>query len=341
MESKQYHVQDRSILLGPMKRWIFTPLLAFIPERTSANTLTLLGTAMSAASFAMALLLPPTPGVVLAVGLLLLGYVLLDNLDGAQARRTGTGSPLGEFLDHWLDSLNNVFVYMGGAALLGLDPERAVIILALGTTSYSLAFWEQRITGRMSMTWFGNLEGLVIIGLFYLVAAALGPTLVFTYPVAFGYTVTDVLVVTCVVVTLGNCVGPLWRVRHRLSEVVVVLAPVVAVVLWYFEGAVPGMTACGLLMLMSPALAGRMLISRIHSRQDLGPDRVLIGGSIALSVVCVLAPVHPNVQATLMSVLLMYAILQVGLDFILTVRSLGAYVRPGELLSVGVRIRRD
>ena len=36
-------------------------------------------------------------------------YQTMDAIDGKQARRTGTGSPLGELFDHGLDCIANAF----------------------------------------------------------------------------------------------------------------------------------------------------------------------------------------------------------------------------------------
>ena len=48
---------------------------------------------------------PPWPATLAAaVGLFL--YQSLDAIDGKQARRTGTSSPLGELFDHGCDSLS-------------------------------------------------------------------------------------------------------------------------------------------------------------------------------------------------------------------------------------------
>ena len=40
-------------------------------------------------------------------------YVIFDHFDGLQAKITGTGSPLGEFLDHYSDVFNgSIIIYL-------------------------------------------------------------------------------------------------------------------------------------------------------------------------------------------------------------------------------------
>ena len=57
-----------------------------------------------------------------ALGLFI--YQTLDAIDGKQARRTKTASPLGELFDHGCDSLSTVFVSVASccAVRLGLYP---------------------------------------------------------------------------------------------------------------------------------------------------------------------------------------------------------------------------
>jgi len=44
-----------------------------------------------------------------ANGLLYSAYIFLDNLDGKQARRTGTSSPMGMLFDHGCDAITATF----------------------------------------------------------------------------------------------------------------------------------------------------------------------------------------------------------------------------------------
>lgn len=53
-------------------------------------------------------------------GLGLFIYQSLDAIDGKQARRTGTSSPLGELFDHGCDSISTVFVALSACAAVQL-----------------------------------------------------------------------------------------------------------------------------------------------------------------------------------------------------------------------------
>ncbi len=46
-------------------------------------------------------------------------YQSLDAIDGKQARRTGTNSPLGEFFDHGCDAVSTYLVVVSAACAIG------------------------------------------------------------------------------------------------------------------------------------------------------------------------------------------------------------------------------
>lgn len=53
-----------------------------------------------------------------AIGLFI--YQSLDAIDGKQARRTGTSSPLGELFDHGCDSISTIFVALSACIAVEL-----------------------------------------------------------------------------------------------------------------------------------------------------------------------------------------------------------------------------
>ena len=48
-------------------------------------------------------------------------YQSLDGIDGKQARRTGTATPLGELFDHGCDAISTFIVALAGASAVGLN----------------------------------------------------------------------------------------------------------------------------------------------------------------------------------------------------------------------------
>ena len=58
-------------------------------------------------------------------------YSTMDNIDGKQARRTGTSSPLGELFDHGIDSLNCTLGSLLEAAAMGLGNSKSAVFTSL------------------------------------------------------------------------------------------------------------------------------------------------------------------------------------------------------------------
>ncbi|KAI8099516.1 CDP-alcohol phosphatidyltransferase-domain-containing protein [Halteromyces radiatus] len=81
-----------------------------------------------------------------AIGLWL--YSTFDNVDGKQARRTGTSSPLGELFDHGCDALNTTYVAILQIVALGLGQSHLAVILFITTMiGFYLSTAEEYYTG--------------------------------------------------------------------------------------------------------------------------------------------------------------------------------------------------
>lgn len=105
-------------------------------------------------------------------------YQTLDALDGKQARRTGTSSPLGELFDHGCDALTTIFVGLSVACTirLGSNPILYVIIIMMLVPFYSTQ-WEEYFTGTLVLGYIGVTEGQMTTLLLYLIGALFGTDL--------------------------------------------------------------------------------------------------------------------------------------------------------------------
>ena len=72
-------------------------------------------------------------------------YYTIDNVDGKQARRTQSSSPLGMCMDHGCDVLGVSFIALGVAQLIGVGDEIPILftsqIAVLGT--FWASVWSQ------------------------------------------------------------------------------------------------------------------------------------------------------------------------------------------------------
>jgi len=105
-------------------------------------------------------------------------YQIFDNVDGRQARRTGSSSPLGELFDHGCDSL---FVPVAGMLIFnGMYYGAWGTWLAFWSTGvpFFMAHWEEFHTGELVLGVLGNpTEGQIVMILNLLVSAVYGPQL--------------------------------------------------------------------------------------------------------------------------------------------------------------------
>ncbi|OBZ80335.1 Cholinephosphotransferase 1, partial [Choanephora cucurbitarum] len=92
-----------------------------------------------------------------AIGLWL--YSTFDNVDGRQARRTGTSSPLGELFDHGCDAVNCTYVALLQSAALGLGHSPlAACLLFVTIAGFYLSTAEEYYTGYVN----GPTEGIIV-----------------------------------------------------------------------------------------------------------------------------------------------------------------------------------
>lgn len=101
-----YSSNDESLSTPFLYKFFVDPLITILPYRLPANFITLFSFLFLVAAFLIAVRSYYT-GRYDYWGLIpvfVFCYLIGDCSDGKQARRTGTGSPLGEYFDHFLDS---------------------------------------------------------------------------------------------------------------------------------------------------------------------------------------------------------------------------------------------
>lgn len=110
---------------------------------------------------------PVPPIVWLICALNLLFAHTLDGIDGKQARRTKAMGPLGELMDHGVDSWTTVFVTMHvysffGSADQSFGPQRMFYALWSVFVSFHITHWEKYNTGVLYLPWSYDLSQLFI-----------------------------------------------------------------------------------------------------------------------------------------------------------------------------------
>lgn len=101
----------------------------------------------------------------------------MDNIDGKQARRTGTSSGLGELFDHGIDSLNCTLGSLCETAAMGLGPTKTGAFTALvPCLPMFFSTWETYHTHTLFLGAFnGPTEGLMIACAIMAISGYCGP----------------------------------------------------------------------------------------------------------------------------------------------------------------------
>ncbi|XP_058836578.1 cholinephosphotransferase 1 isoform X3 [Topomyia yanbarensis] len=106
-------------------------------------------------------------------------YQSLDAIDGKQARRTNSSSPLGELFDHGCDSISTVFVALSAcvSVQLGYYPRWMFFQCFCAMTLFYCAHWQTYVSGTLR---FGKIDvteaQCTIIGI-HLISAVFGPSI--------------------------------------------------------------------------------------------------------------------------------------------------------------------
>merc|ERR1719442_327118 len=92
-------------------------------------------------------------------------YQTLDAIDGKQARRTKTSSPLRELFDHGCDSLSTVFVSIASscAVRLGLYPGWMLFQCLCASTLFYCAHWQTYVSGTLTFGTIDVTEGQIVV----------------------------------------------------------------------------------------------------------------------------------------------------------------------------------
>ncbi|XP_060074498.1 choline/ethanolaminephosphotransferase 1-like [Ylistrum balloti] len=212
LKEHKYSAQGQSILEPQMQkfwRW----LVEQIPETWAPNTITSVGLIINITTTLFLLLFssdakteaPRLCYFLCGVGLFL--YQSLDAIDGKQARRTGTNTPLGELFDHGCDSVSTVFVAVGltTAMKMGEEPSYMMFEVLAGLYLFYQAHWQTYVTGTLIFNKFDVTESQFgIIGVYFM-SAIIGPGIWDTVVPGVGMTLRALAVIASLVPAIFHC----------------------------------------------------------------------------------------------------------------------------------------
>eukprot|EP01130_Rhizamoeba_saxonica_P003459 TRINITY_DN1464_c0_g1_i1.p1 TRINITY_DN1464_c0_g1~~TRINITY_DN1464_c0_g1_i1.p1 ORF type:complete len:246 (-),score=28.87 TRINITY_DN1464_c0_g1_i1:494-1231(-) len=162
----KYNGEDRSILVQLFLRTFWNWLIQFFPTWIAPNLITVIGFSALLTNFFVAVSYcsdcdyevcgEPPIWVYFMFAFNLWFYQTMDNLDGKQARRTGSSSALGELFDHGCDSL---FLILTAAPMFLIWQPAKVdqfLFLTQGVLVFYTSHWEEYFTGHLILGRFAN-----------------------------------------------------------------------------------------------------------------------------------------------------------------------------------------
>ncbi|XP_065176078.1 ethanolaminephosphotransferase 1-like [Sycon ciliatum] len=189
LKSYKYSSVDTSPLAKyVMKPWWGTFLHYFVPMNVSANSMTFWGFMIGLSHLILLTYYDPAVTVIqpLMINVSVPSWVwlygavahflahTLDGSDGMQARRTGTSSPLGELMDHGLDSLSVSAIVLSIPSMFANHPPsqsppyELFTLFFVTVLGFYMSHWEKYLTGVLYLPWTYDASMLLAQCLFFL-----------------------------------------------------------------------------------------------------------------------------------------------------------------------------
>jgi phosphatidylglycerophosphate synthase len=304
-----YRCVDRSIVLPLYRRWWVGPFARALPARLPANLVTLGASACMWAALALAAGAFALPPAALAVAFVVLVqvYLVYDHADGMHAKRMGTSSALGEYLDHALDAYHGPIVILAFFALVGFE-NRALVLFMLWTLqiAFAAAMVEQRVRAELRLGPVGSLEGMLLFCLFFLSWLAPPVRAFWQAPLAAGVPAYALAVLTGAAGTGGTVLGCWRRTSGMPARLALFGAGGLALALLLALGPLPLWVAVACLLLYGGDHTGRLIGSHLLRLPQPRPDPV---PPLAAALLAAL----PHAPVWAMAALPLYLALRAGL----------------------------
>lgn len=188
LKSFKYSGTDDSyvykIALSPLAGYLVDN---FTPSTIAPNTITLFGFCFMIIAFLLTFWFCPNLDdedaprwMFFYAAVAMLTYQTLDNMDGKQARKTGSSSPLGLLFDHGCDALNvscGINIILCTCAISRSNVNLIFWTMVSPQVPFYMASWEEYYTHTLYLpTLNGPNEGVLLAALMCLVSGVTGPS---------------------------------------------------------------------------------------------------------------------------------------------------------------------
>ncbi|XP_037037894.1 cholinephosphotransferase 1 isoform X2 [Bradysia coprophila] len=211
LSEHKYACTNISILDPILQPW-WCFLVSKMPLWLAPNLLTILGLFVNVLTTLILVFYSPNAreepprwaSALCALGLFI--YQSLDAIDGKQARRTNSSSPLGELFDHGCDSISTVFVALSAciSVRLGFYPKWMFFQCFCAMTLFYCAHWQTYVSGTLRFGKVDVTEAQCTIMAIHMISAIFGPNIwmaklpfgnmdIKTFPLYFAVVIAGIL----------------------------------------------------------------------------------------------------------------------------------------------------
>jgi ethanolaminephosphotransferase len=182
LHKHKYHGIDDSILSYYVLQPYWNTVINYVPRWVAPNVITLAGFLGFLVHFIIALLysdaqlsVPLPSWLYFSTGIALFIYQTLDALDGKQARRTGSSSPLGELFDHGCDIIASFLSNFMISYMTGYDLPKTFLSFIVGFLAFYCGTLETYYTGVLHLGHINaTCEGIFLLSLLFCITGIYG-----------------------------------------------------------------------------------------------------------------------------------------------------------------------
>nr|CAB3230095.1 choline/ethanolaminephosphotransferase 1-like [Phallusia mammillata] len=169
-------------LIQPMLEVFWNWVVELVPRWVAPNAITVAGLVANMVPSVLLIFYCPTatevaPGwMYILNGVAIFVFLTMDAIDGKQARRTGSGSPLGELFDHGCDAVSTAFL---GCTIsiswqLGYHPWVMFFFCLNSPLSIYLGHWSSYVTGTLTFGLIDVTEALCLATVVFILTGLFG-----------------------------------------------------------------------------------------------------------------------------------------------------------------------
>lgn len=318
MREYSYRCHDYSLLTPTFKKWFVAPLLPLVPWALPANIITLVSNIFVYLALYIALFYKG-PLFQLMIAACLLVYLIGDHLDGMQAKKTNTGSALGEFCDHYLDAFNNGIILYTTFLVFGItSPILMGIVLAASYLAHMSVFYEQFKTGWLTFEKLGSLEAVLLIALLIGFSAIPEVYGFLSLGVLISYRVVEVMFMASALGAMLTFITTTSRTPHKGNSIWVFVSGLLVLTSLTIN-VLPVFQLFVLITLYSSLYVGMIMKGHLVDGVEQLPDLVIPAALLVIQFV----PLMSNRNAY--TVLSIYLLVRIGLLVIQTFMALKVY----------------